>query len=398
MYIYYLTQTDSEDRALVLPYYRNMFPLLPQALLLMHILHISSARTWRGGEQQIAYLIEELQTQYIQQTSLCVKGAPFANWCRAQDIPCITYKKRSSIDWSIAKQIKRIVKEEKVTHLHAHDSHAHTFAVLAATFFGMRKPIILSRRVDFSIKKNFFSHWKYNHSSVKKIICISHNIKKIVQESIKDQTKLKVVHSGIQPEKFTNPKAVKNRLRKEYQIDEDKKIIANVAALADHKDYPTFVNTAEILSRKRSDLQFLIIGGDAGEKDKIRQLIKDKNLESCVLLTGFRNDIPEIFPELDLLLFTSKEEGLGTTVLDAFASNVPVVATEAGGIPEMVIHRKTGWLAPIGNAQQLSEGVEQVLDNKSFRDDLIVQSKLHLQEFTSKKMASAILAIYNTVL
>lgn len=363
----------------------------------MHILHLSSAKTWRGGEQQIAYLIKELQELKIAQSVFCVQDAPFAAWCQKQNVPFFTYRKRSSIGFKVAKEIQKIVKREKITHLHAHDSHAHTFAVLAAALFRMKKSIILSRRVDFLIKKNIFSRWKYNHNSVKKIICISHNIKKVMQIDIENQSKLKVVHSGIQPEKFTNPKAVKNKLRKEYFIPENKKIVANIAALADHKDYPTFVNTAEILSRKRSDIQFLIIGGDAGEEEKIRQLVKMKKLEHNVILTGFRADIPEVFPELDVLLFTSKKEGLGTTVLDAFACKIPVVATAGGGIPEMVIHQKTGWLTAIGDAEQLAKGVEQILDDESLRNKLIAQADIYLQQFTSKKMASAVLAIYNTV-
>ncbi|MEN0048319.1 MAG: glycosyltransferase family 4 protein [Bacteroidota bacterium] len=363
----------------------------------MHILHISSAKTWRGGEQQIAYLIEELRELQIQQSVLCVQGAPFATWCKEQGVSFFTYKKRLSIDLKVALQIKKIELQEGITHLHAHDSHAHTFAVLAAALFSMKKPIILSRRVDFPIKKNMFSNWKYNHNSVKKIICISHNIRIVIKSSIKDQTKLKVVHSGIRPEKFTNPKAVKNKLRQEYLIPKYKKIVANVAALADHKDYPTFIRTAEILAQKRSDLQFLIIGGDAGEEEQIRQLIQAKGLEQNIILTGFRADISEVFPELDILLFTSKEEGLGTTVLDAFASKVPVVATAGGGIPEMLIHQKTGWLTAIGDAEKLAQGIEQILENESFKKELIVQATIHLQQFTSKKMASAILAIYNAV-
>jgi len=363
----------------------------------MHILHLSSAKTWRGGEQQIAYLIEELNESQIRQSVLCVQDTPFTTWYREQNIPFFTYRKRSSIDLKVARLIKKIVVREKITHLHVHDSHAHTFAVLAATLFGMKKPIILSRRVDFPIKKNIFSRWKYNHNSVKKIICISHNIKRVIQDYIKDQSKLKVVYSGIRPEKFTNPKTVKNKLRQEYHIHKNKKIIANIAALADHKDYPTFVRTAEILARKRSDLQFLIIGGDAGEEETIRQMIQAKDLEQNILLTGFRKDISEVFPELDILLFTSKEEGLGTTVLDAFASQVPVVATAGGGISEMVIHQKTGWLTDIGNEEQLAKGIEQVLSDESFKNELIAQASIHLQEFTSKKMAAAVLAIYNTV-
>jgi len=363
----------------------------------MHILHLSSAKTWRGGEQQIAYLIEELQEQNIKQMVLCVKDAAFATWCEKQEVPFFAYKKRSSIDLKVAKQIRRIAKQESITHVHAHDSHAHTFAVLAAAFFGMKKPIVLSRRVDFPVKNNFLSHWKYNHDSIKKIICISRNIKQIIESAIVDQSKLTVVYSGVRPEKFATSKQVKNKLREEYKILNKKKIVANIAALADHKDYPTFVRTAEILSRKRSDLQFLIIGGDGGETQKIRQLIREKKLEKNIILTGFRADIVEVFPELDVLLFTSKEEGLGTTILDAFACKVPVVATQAGGIPEMVIHRQTGWLSAIGNAEHLAEGVEQVLEKKTLRDSLIANANVQLQNFTSKKMASAILAIYSTV-
>ena len=89
----------------------------------MHILHLSSAKTWRGGEQQIAYLIEELHTLQIPQSVLCVQDAPFASWCEEQSLSFFTYQKRSSISLKIAWQIKKIVSQKNVTHVHAHDSH-----------------------------------------------------------------------------------------------------------------------------------------------------------------------------------------------------------------------------------------------------------------------------------
>ena len=76
-------------------------------------------------------------------------------------------------------------------------------------------------------------------------------------------------------------------------------------------------------------------------------------------MTGFRKDIPKILPELDIFLFSSKTEGLGTSLLDAFACQVPVVATNAGGVPELIIHEKTGLLSPTKDPQSLAKNVSQ---------------------------------------
>ncbi|NJL73810.1 MAG: hypothetical protein HC892_01005 [Saprospiraceae bacterium] len=76
------------------------------------ILHLSSARTWRGGEQQIAYLVETLHQQQIQQYIFCVEDSPLAHWCRAQHFPSMGYKKRSAFDLKVAKQIRAICKEK----------------------------------------------------------------------------------------------------------------------------------------------------------------------------------------------------------------------------------------------------------------------------------------------
>ena len=101
----------------------------------MHILHLSSAKTWRGGEQQIAYLIEELRLLEIKQSVFCVENGAFTTWCEQNEVVHETYQKHSSFDPKIAKQLKRLVKNQQITHIHAHDSHAHTYAFLAVVLF-----------------------------------------------------------------------------------------------------------------------------------------------------------------------------------------------------------------------------------------------------------------------
>lgn len=358
------------------------------------ILHLSSARTWRGGEQQIAYLVETLHQQQIQQYIFCVEDSPLAHWCKAQHFPSRFYKKRSAFDLKVAKQIRVICKEKSITHVHAHDSHAHTFAWLAAECFGNLAAIIVSRRVDFPVSSgNLLTRRKYNHPRIKTIICISHQIKRVLSPAIRDATKLVVVHSGIDLSKFSN---ASNLLRVNYGIANHTFVVGNVAALAGHKDYFTFVNTAKVLIEQHFPIHFFIIGADGGEQSAIEEHIQMLDLQSYITLTGYRNDIPELLPALDVLLFTSKEEGLGTTILDAFASHVAVVATRAGGIPEMVEHGITGMLAEIGDSVALANHVKTILLDTHLKSRIQQNAWRKVQEFSKENMAQGVLRVYNS--
>ncbi len=366
----------------------------------MNILHLSTALSWRGGEQQLAYLIEELGKQGVQQTVFCPKGSILGTYCRKNDIEVIYFKKTFNLDPFIARKISKTVLEKGVTHLHAHDSPSHSFAVIAASFMGVKVPIVVHRRVDFPIGNNRLSKWKYNHPSIAKIICVSDFIRQIMIPDVYQPDKLAVIHSGIDLTKFTPApsNAKPSRLRSEFKIPNNHYLVANIAALAPHKDYVNFLNTAEKLLKSGLHAYFLAIGGDDGEEEKIRYLIQKKSLTDRVLLTGFRNDVPEILPEIDLLLFTSKTEGLGTTILDAFACKVPVVASRTGGITELVEDGKTGLLCQVGDVDRFANSVKKILSDPTFRIRLTEGAFQKVQNFEKKKMAMAVLEVYREIL
>jgi glycosyltransferase involved in cell wall biosynthesis len=133
-------------------------------------------------------------------------------------------------------------------------------------------------------------------------------------------------------------------------------------------------------------------------KNEIKTYIRSKSLLNYITLTGFRNDIPDILPELDLFLFTSKTEGLGTSILDALGCNVPVVATNAGGIPEIIIHEQSGLLADIGNAEKLAENALRVLEDDELRKNLVEGGNKKVQEFTIENTSLQTLDIYKKVI
>jgi glycosyltransferase involved in cell wall biosynthesis len=218
----------------------------------------------------------------------------------------------------------------------------------------------------------------------------------MVEPFIADKNKLSVIYSGIDLKKQWNPVG-KRSLHEELEVAEGIPIVANISAIAPHKDYFTFVAVAEYVLKKM-DCRFLIIGADGGEEKVIKKQITDKNLREHIIFAGFRTDIPFVLSNLSALLFTSKTEGLGTTVLDAFANGTPVIATMAGGIPEIVRHNETGMTAPVGNVEALSELLLRVLTDESLKNRLIKNAANFVKDFSKEKMAEKTLKVYSQVM
>ena len=362
----------------------------------MRVLHISSPRSWRGGEQQIAYLLEELRAQGIQQWVACPHGSALAAYCAKHQFPTMLYKKRFSVNPLVGQKIARFCRQQSIDILHAHDSHAHTFGVMAKAFFGATPTLVVHRRVDFPIGKSFLSNWKYNHAAVDLIICVSGMIESVVQKGLKRAIPTRVVYSGVQLDRFTQ--VPKGSIREELGLGQKATLVGNVAALAPHKDYPTFIRTAILLLEQGYDLQFVLIGGDGGVMERIKALIGESRHQQQFHMLGFREDIPSLLPQLNVFLFTSETEGLGTSVIDAFLAKVPVVATQAGGVPELVKHQETGLLAPVKDHQQLAQFVAETLSNQQATQQRIEQAFDGAQQFGKAQMAQQILAAYQAIL
>jgi glycosyltransferase involved in cell wall biosynthesis len=358
------------------------------------VVHVSTPRTWRGGEQQLVYLADRLRARGEGQLVLCPAGSELARVCAGRGLPHVTAARRLSVDPLFARAVARTARGAAI--VHAHDPHALTAAALAASLFGLRAPIVVHRRVDFPIRGGRFSRWKYDHPRVRRIVCVSRAIADILGPDVRDPSRLRVVYDGIDPARFSGARP-DGRLRREFGFPPDVPLVGNVAALAGHKDYFTFVDTAARLLASGVDARFVAIG-DGPLRDQIAAHVRRRGLEGKVVLAGFRSDVPAILPELDVFLFTSKEEGLGSSILDAYACRVPVVATAAGGVPELVADGETGLLAPIRDAAALADGVARLLGDRALRERLVsAAARRVLEEFGTEALAERTLAIYREV-
>ncbi|MCR9154719.1 MAG: glycosyltransferase [Bacteroidetes bacterium] len=355
------------------------------------VLHISTARSWRGGEQQIAYLVQELKKLGLQQHIACIKDAPLHQWALQNDIPVLALRKSSSIDLRFSYQLKAYSKKEAFDIWHAHDAHAHGFAVYAQHFFKAVARLIVSRRVDFPVAKSKLSAFKYNHPCVYRYLAVSDAIADILRSTLKNPNRVFTVHSANNPQRFENPE--RGKIRQEFSAIADRFWVGNVAALTGHKDLFTFLDTAKYLVHKDPQMHFFIAG--TGElENELKAHAANLELDTHCSFLGFRDDVPSILADLDCFLFSSEMEGLGTSVLDAFASKTPVVATNAGGIPEMVKHEESGLICAVKDYAALGEAVLRIKNEAKLREQIIEGALLKLKDFSPQKMAESTISHY----
>ncbi len=324
------------------------------------VLHIDCSHEWRGGQQQAFYLVKAMTEHGYHTAMACPADSPLAGHCIKNNIRHVAFQLNTEFDVFAASRLARLCRENNYTILHAHDAHALAAATMAKIFVP-QLIIIAARRVDFHVKKPILGTYKYSNRRVNHIITVSEKIRSILIEDGVPAEKISTVHSGIDIHKFDH--IHNSRIREEFHIPDDHFLIGTVAAIAGHKDYPTLLRAAHIVSEQDDKISFLAVGAGPEEK-KIKSLAKELKL-SRFFFAGFRPDVGFFLKSFDAFVLSSKTEGLGTSLLDAQAVGLPIIATTAGGIPEIVQDDINGFLVPPENPQALAKKMLQLKKNKS---------------------------------
>lgn len=350
----------------------------------MRLLQITASNVWRGHEQQIIYYYEAFNSRIKHQSLICPSGTKLAEVATKKNfnIHAIPLKSEYSLTW--IHKIKQVIKDENINLVLIHSSRAHTLCVLASILSNEKTPLVFFRTLIKDISKKTLSKWKYNYKHLVKLICVSQAVIDVLKPAIKDHSRFSIVGSATDLNTFKNH-TKSYKLHDELNLPHNTLLIANISAFVPFKDHFTFVKTAKLLKPKLPNAKFLLIGTGKME-DEIKDFAKELEMENDILFLGFRNDIPDIFPDFDLFLFTSKLEPTGGVLLEAYASHVPIVATNAAGIPEVIKHNETGLLCQKENPKAFAEAVLKVLNNETFKEKLIINGKNHLKQNFTKEV------------
>ncbi len=325
----------------------------------MNILHINTECGWRGGEVQMMCLMDGLRRKNHNNVVSAQPNSVLVRKCINNNLRVCPVVMRGELDLGAIGAICRTITDERIDIIHAHTSHAHTIGAIAAKI--KKIPFVVTRRVDFKVACNIFSNIKYNYLT-NKIIAISNAIKSILIEAGVPQDKIDVVYSGIDTEKFDSISNTQY-LYEEFNLSKYSPIIGTIAHLTDHKGHKYLLNAVPEVLKIFPNVVFLIIG--EGElEEALKKQVKELDITKNVIFTGFRKDIGELLSTMDLFVLPSHLEGLCTSLMDAMLMKLPIVATTAGGIPEVVVDKETGILVSPKDSKGLADSIIQLLSNK----------------------------------
>jgi len=361
---------------------------------MMFSLHIDTARTWRGGQNQVLLTVIGLREIGYRATLVAHPDGELRARA-AEGLDLIPIAPRTEVDLSAAWRLSRVVKRLKPDVVHAHDPHAVAMASLALSF-GAPSPapaLVASRRVDFHLKSNSFSRWK--HRQVDCFIAASEAIRRMLVGDGVPADRTVTVHEGIDVDHVLAAPAV--NVHEAFWLPHRAPVVGNVAALVPHKGHRHLIEAAHLVVREVPDARFIILG--EGElREQLERQVRESQLEKHVLLPGFRADVLGCLKGFDLFVMSSVTEGLGTSLLDAMACSKAIVATQAGGMPEVVDEGRTGFLVAPRDHHAMAQAIIRLLTQEPLRRQMGEAGFARVRErFTVERMVVETAAVYERV-
>ena len=364
----------------------------------LRVLHLNTEPTWRGGEQQLLYLLDGLARRGVPSVLVAQPGSPMAERARARGHDVRELRMRGEADPRAVLALAKRIQRERFGIVHAHTSHAHTLGAVAAALLGPRRRprVIVARRVDFSIfRRSFFglNGLKYLHG-VDGYVTVSEAIRRVLIADGVPAERIRCVHSGIDLARIEEAPERTAALRAELDVPDGHALVMNVAHLADHKGQRYLIEAAPAVLAARPETTFAIVG--QGElRDELEALARALGVWERFRFPGFREDVPALLKACDLFVMPSHMEGLGTSVLDAMAARAPVVGTEAGGMPEAIVEGETGRVCPVRDSGALAAAILELLSDpaRARRMGDAGWRRVH-ERFSNDAMVEGTLAVY----
>ena len=226
------------------------------------------------------------------------------------------------------------------------------------------------------------------------IVAISKRIQTLLQESLKiSPEKIKLIYNGIEIDNFFyDNRNVTNKV---------KNIVA-IGRFTKAKDYPNLLSAFSVLKslleNERLDVPNLLLVGDGELKDQIEEEAKERKLSENVKFLGVRNDIPDLLKKSDIYVMASEWEGLSISLIEALASGIPIVATDAGSNSEIVENNVSGLIVPIKDPETLAKSLYNLIIDDQMRKKFSKEATIKAQQFTIEECAKKHIEMYKEVL
>lgn len=300
--------------------------------------------------------------------------------------------------------LKKIIKENDIKILHAHDNNASLNAYLVKKLYRLDVKVISHihncypwlKGDNLNKKIDKFLRTKYDHN----IAC-----GKIVYDFYKEnaeyfeEEKTSILSNAMDIEEITKVDLSKSEeVIKEFNIPKDKTILGFIGRLDEQKGIIPFIKEFAKHKEEFNDCRILLVG-NGSQEDEVKKLIKELALEELFILTGFQNDVYKFYPIIDVFFLPSLYEGLPMVLLEAMAFKKPVVSMDVGSISEVIKNGQTGNLIESENREEFVKALIQVKYDKKVRSNLGENAFDYINKnYNINKYCNKLNGIYNSII
>lgn len=359
----------------------------------MKILHLEAGEKMLGGAQQLIYLLAGHSSSKHDHVVLCPKNSQVMSKVTAEGLNVIGTRILGDVDPFFIVRLCKLIRKHEIDLIIVHSRRgADYYGGLAAKLTGIRS--ILVRRVD-NPESRFISKLKYGLYD--KTICISDAIASILTSQGVPASNLVVIKDCVDTDTFLPNTNQDNDLFARLNIPKNKLTIGVIAQLIARKGHKFLLQVMPDILAKFPEAHCVFLGAGSS-REALEQLSADLNLTNAITFTGFRRDIHEIIPKLDIVTHPATMEGMGVALLQSSSAGVPVVAFAAGGIPEVIDHERTGLLVPVGDEVGLKNSLITLLGSSELRRQYGEQGRQKmLAEFSLASMRDRYEALYDSL-
>ncbi|MGH7593415.1 MAG: glycosyltransferase [Gemmatimonadales bacterium] len=345
------------------------------------IVHVASGREWRGGQHQVLLLARGLHRRGIATTVVTGAGTVLARRLEDAQVPVEAVRWTGGLDPRVTVRVVRLLSSPAIVHVH--DSHAHLLADLATRL--RRAPIVVSRRVEFSIG----SPRRLQRADA--VIAISASVSR------------QVLAAGVSPDRVhLVPDAVDADVAPMDATTDEiatasraPPLVVCVAALTREKGIDTLLEAAALVHASNPTVRWRVIG-EGSERKALEARRERLGLGAVVDLPGGGSSATGAFRGATLAVQPSRQEGLGSAVLQALAIGVPVIASNAGGLADALAHGG-GVLVPVDSPVELAGAVEHLLGNAAERARLAAEGRAAAGYFSVDRLVERTVDVYRSV-
>ncbi len=358
----------------------------------MKVLHLESGRHLYGGAVQVAELIGGLHSAGVSSLLVCPSGSSLAG--TVTDAEVVTLRMSGDLDIRLPRRLARQLRAWRPDLIHVHSRRgADLYGGIAAR--RERLPAVLTRRVE-SHEPASWQRFKYRPYQA--LIAISARIAEALTQAGIEPARVHTVPSGVDTTKFRPQRDAGARLRREFGLPAAAPVVAMIAQLIPRKGHAALLDALSVVVGPQPDLH-VVLFGQGPEEPLLRREVQRRGLEGRVRFAGFRADMPQLLPGIDVVVHPAFREGMGVALLEAMSAGVAVIASSEGGISEVIEDGVHGRLIRPGESATLADALIGLLADAPARRAMGVAARRHVQQrFSSTRMVEGNLDVYRGLL